>query len=54
MYPLPGSAGYDVESYVIEMSLDPTAKQMSATSTITAVATADLDLFGLDFFGTVT
>ena len=51
LYPLLGNAGYDVVSYGIEMSFDPVTQVMSADSTITAVATADLDLFSLDFFG---
>ena len=51
LYPLLGNSGYDVASYSIVMSFDPVTQVMSADSTITAVATADLDLFSLDFFG---
>jgi aminopeptidase N len=51
LYPLLGNSGYDVESYNIAMNFNPVTQVMSATSTITAVATADLDLFSLDFFG---
>lgn len=54
LYPLLGNSGYDVDSYNIEMSFDPLTQVMSAASTITAVATADLDLFSLDFFGMQT
>ena len=54
LYPLLGNSGYDVASYSIEMSFDPITQVMSAVSTITAVATADLDLFSLDFFGMET
>ena len=50
-YPLLGNSGYDVGSYNIVMSFDPESRVMSAVSTITALATADLDLFSLDFFG---
>lgn len=53
-YPLLGNSGYDVTSYNIVMSFDPVTQVMSAESTITAVATAELDLFSLDFFGMET
>lgn len=51
LYPNLGNSGYDVESYSIEMSFDPVSQLLSAATTITATATADLDLFSLDFFG---
>ena len=54
LYPTLGSSGYDVESYLIEMRFDPITRWLSASSTITAMATADLDLFSLDFFGMET
>ena len=54
LYPTLGSSGYDVESYLIEMRFDPIARWLSASSTITAMVTADLDLFSLDFFGMET
>lgn len=54
LYPLLGNSGYDVTTYSIEMSFDPVTQLISADSTITAVATADLDLFSLDFFGMKT
>ena len=51
LYPMLGGSGYDVERYRIEMLYDPTSQQISGTSTISAMATGDLDLFSLDFFG---
>lgn len=54
LYPTLGNFGYDVESYGIKLSFDPVTRVMSASSTITATATADLDLFSLDFFGMET
>jgi len=43
-----------VESYLIEFRFDPETGWLSGSSTIAAVATADLDLFSLDFFGMET
>lgn len=54
LYPTLGASGYDVESYVIEFGFDPETGRLSGSSTIAAVATADLDLFSLDFFGMET
>ena len=54
LYPRLGASGYDVESYLIELRFDPDTGWLSGVSTITAVATADLDLFSLDFFGMET
>ena len=54
LYPTLGASGYDVESYVIEVRFDPETGWLSGSSTVTAVATADLDLFSLDFFGMET
>ena len=54
LYPTLGASGYDVESYLIELSFDPETGRLSGSSTIAAVATADLDLFSLDFFGMET
>ena len=51
LYPRLGGSGYDVERYRIEMLYDPTSRQISGTSAISAMATGDLDLFSLDFFG---
>lgn len=54
LYATLGSSGFDVESYLIEMRFDPDTGWVSGSSTITAVATADLGLFSLDFFGMET
>ena len=54
LYPTLGASGYDVESYLIEFSFDPETGRLSGSSTIDAVATADLELFSLDFFGMET
>ncbi len=53
-YPTLGSAGYDVQSYLIQMEFDPSTKEVSGMATIDAVAVADLDVFSLDFFGLET
>ncbi|KGN41295.1 metallopeptidase [Knoellia aerolata DSM 18566] len=50
-YPLAGNGGYDVRHYDIAGSYDPATDVWSATSTIEAVATADLYRFNLDFDG---
>ena len=54
LYPTLGASGYDVESYLIEFSFDPETGRLSGSSTIAAVATENLDLFSLDFFGMET
>ncbi len=54
MYPTLGSSGYDVESYLIEMRFDPITRWLAASATIMAEATADVELFSLDFFGMET
>ena len=54
LYPTLGSSGYDVERYLIEFRFDPETGWLSGASTIAAVATVDLDLFSLDFFGMET
>jgi len=54
LYPTLGASGYDVESYLIEFRFDPETGRLSGSSTIAAVATEDLDLFSLDFFGMET
>lgn len=50
-FPDEGNGGFDVRHYDIAFSYDPAAKRMDATTTITAVATQDLDQFDLDFRG---
>lgn len=54
LYPTLGASGYDVESYLIAFRFDPETGWLSGSSTIAAVATTDLDLFSLDFFGMET
>ena len=50
-YPLAGNGGYDVGHYDITGTYDPTTDVWSATTVITATATADLYRFDLDFDG---
>jgi aminopeptidase N len=50
-FPDEGNGGFDVRHYDIAFGYDPAAKRMDATTTITAVATQDLDQFDLDFRG---
>ncbi|GGK67887.1 metallopeptidase [Sphaerisporangium melleum] len=50
-FPDQGNGGYDVRHYDIAFRYDPATRRMDATSTITAVATQDLDRFDLDFRG---
>jgi aminopeptidase N len=50
-FPDQGNGGYDVQHYDIAFSYNPSTRQMDATTTITAVATQDLDQFNLDFRG---
>jgi aminopeptidase N len=50
-YPLAGNGGYDVGHYDITGSYDPATDVWSATTVISATATADLYRFDLDFDG---
>ncbi|SCF13846.1 Peptidase family M1 [Micromonospora viridifaciens] len=50
-FPRQGNGGYDVRHYDIAFTYDPGTRQMTATATITAVATQDLSRFSLDFMG---
>jgi aminopeptidase N len=50
-YPLAGNGGYDVGHYDITGSYDPATNVWSATTVISATATADLYRFDLDFDG---
>jgi aminopeptidase N len=50
-YPLAGNGGYDVGHYDITGTYDPATNVWSATTVITATATADLYRFDLDFDG---
>ena len=49
--PLAGNGGYDVGRYDITGTYDPASNVWSATTVITATATADLYRFDLDFDG---
>ncbi|MFJ2028574.1 M1 family metallopeptidase [Streptosporangium sp. NPDC087985] len=50
-FPNQGNGGFDVQHYDIAFSYDPATKHMDATTTITALATQDMDQFNLDFQG---
>ncbi|MFC6083517.1 M1 family metallopeptidase [Sphaerisporangium aureirubrum] len=50
-FPDEGNGGFDVRHYDIAFTFDPATKGIDATTTITAVATQDLDQFDLDFRG---
>ncbi|MCB0197336.1 MAG: hypothetical protein KDJ65_35645, partial [Anaerolineae bacterium] len=50
-FPLEGNPGYDVQHYTIELTVDPATVAVDATTTIDALATANLDNFNLDFLG---
>ena len=50
-YPLLGNYGYDVLHYDIDLDVEPSANSLDAVTTLTAVATGDLDTFNLDFHG---
>ena len=50
-YPLLGNGGYDVLHYHIDLDAEPSENTIDAVTTITAVATEDLDKFNLDFLG---
>ncbi|WP_419925106.1 M1 family metallopeptidase [Candidatus Poriferisocius sp.] len=50
-YPLMGNGGYDVLHYDIDLDITPSANALDAVTTLTAVATGDLDTFNLDFHG---
>ncbi|MYH97290.1 MAG: hypothetical protein F4129_12385 [Acidimicrobiia bacterium] len=50
-YPLLGNGGYDVLHYHIDLDVEPSENTIDAVTTITAVATEDLDEFNLDFLG---
>ncbi|MFC4535257.1 M1 family metallopeptidase [Sphaerisporangium dianthi] len=50
-FPKEGNGGFDVRHYDVAFSYDPATRRMDATTTITAVATQDLDRFDLDFRG---
>ena len=51
LYPQLGNGGYDVQHYDIDLRFFPEDNFISATTTITAIATADLSAFNLDLYG---
>jgi aminopeptidase N len=50
-FPDLGNLGYDVEHYLVELSVDPVANTLAGEVTITATATATLATFDLDLIG---
>jgi aminopeptidase N len=50
-FPDLGNVGYDVEHYLVELSVDPVANTLAGEVTITATATATLTGFSLDLIG---
>ncbi|RCG29933.1 M1 family peptidase [Sphaerisporangium album] len=50
-FPDAGNGGLDVQHYDVGFSYDPATRYMDASTTLTAVATQDLDQFDLDFRG---
>ena len=48
LFPLSGSAGYDVERYDLDLSYDPASTAITATAALTVVALADLPLVTVD------
>ncbi len=50
-FPGLGNPGYDVQNYVIALDVDPESGEISAKTSIEAVATTDLSSFNLDFQG---
>jgi aminopeptidase N len=52
LYPQFGNGGYDVQSYVLDISIhDVATSDLTATTTIQAKATQELNSFNLDFIG---
>lgn len=47
-FPDDGGAGYDVQHYAVDLTWDPRARELTGTTTVTAVATQDLDTLHLD------
>jgi len=50
-FPGLGNSGYDVDHYLIDLTVDPEANHISGTTTVEATATATGDSFTLDFIG---
>jgi aminopeptidase N len=50
-FPTLGNGGYDVEHYLIDLTVDPDANTIDGLAQISAAATADLDTLNLDLLG---
>jgi len=50
-FPELGNPGYDVEHYLVELTVDPVANTLDGAVVITAAARDDLDRFHLDLLG---
>lgn len=51
LYPLLGNGGYDVQHYLIDLTVDVDENQIAGMTSINATATQDLRAFNLDFAG---
>jgi aminopeptidase N len=51
LFPTLGNGGYDVNRYRLDLSYQPTPKQVGGVTTVQARATASLSRFNLDFAG---
>ncbi len=50
-YPTYGNSGYDVQSYHLKVSYEPSSGRLTGSETVAAKATASLTKFDLDFHG---
>ncbi|MBE2269675.1 MAG: M1 family metallopeptidase [Anaerolinea sp.] len=50
-YPLLGGGGYDVQHYLLDVTVDMQAETIDAVATLDITATQDLSAFNLDFSG---
>jgi aminopeptidase N len=50
-YPEDGNSGYDVTAYHVQISYDPSSKELTGDTLVTAQASADLTTFNLDLQG---
>jgi aminopeptidase N len=50
-YPDDGNGGYDVTAYHVQISYDPSSKELTGDTLVTAKATAELAMFNLDLQG---
>ncbi|MEZ4867593.1 MAG: M1 family metallopeptidase [Caldilineaceae bacterium] len=49
LFPNAGNGGYDVQQYDLDLTVDVASNTITGTATLTALATATLDTFNLDF-----